>query len=328
MDDRSPATKVLYVPIRGGLQPWYDDFVAAMGGRHEVGLFDYDEPVAEQFDGVDFVVARGSKTGTREMFDAAARTGVRLWQITGVGLDGADIPYMLGKGLTVAHTTGESSGVALAEHAMFLMLWFAKKYHECVARVQSGSFYGPATEELHSATLGVIGLGASGRELAPRAAAFGMRVVAIDVVDMPSDLLRELGVSYCAKPADLERVLAESDYVSLHVPLTPDTRHLIGRDELERMKRTAVLINTARGELVDEPALIEALRSGQILGAGLDAFSTEPLPADHPLLHMDNVLATPHNGGGSRGTSRRRAATAAENIDRVALGLPPLHQVG
>ncbi len=320
--------KVIYVPIRGGLQPWFDDFVAAVGSRHEVRLFDYDRPVAEQFDGVAGVVARGSKTGTREMFDAAARAGVRLWQITGAGLDGADIPYMLERGLTVAHTPGQSSGIALAEHAMFFMLWFAKKYHECAARMRSETFYGPATEELHSATLGVIGLGASGRELALRASVFGMRVVAIDVVDMPSDLLRELGVSYFGKPTDLDRVLSESDYVSLHVPLTSDTRHLIGRRELERMKPSAVLINIARGELVDEPALIEALRSGQILGAGLDAFTTEPLPADHPLLQMDNVLATPHNGGGSRGTSRRRGAAAAENLDRVARGLPPLHQVG
>ena len=320
--------KVLYIPIRGGLQPWYDDFVAAVGGRYEVGLFDYEGPVAEQFDGVGVVVARGSKTGTREMFDAAERAGVRLWQITGAGLDGADIPYMLHRGLTVAHTPGQFSGIALAEHAMFFMLWFAKKYPECVARMRSETFYGPATEELHSATLGVIGLGASGRELALRASVFGMRVVAIDVVDVPSDLLRELGVSYFGKPTDLERVLSESDYVSLHVPLTSDTRHLIGRRELERMKRTAVLVNVARGELVDEPALIEALRSGQILGAGLDVFATEPLPADHPLLQMDNVLATPHNGGGSRGTSRRRGSAAAENLDRVARGLPPLHQVG
>ncbi len=320
--------KVLYVPIRRSLQPWYDDFVAAVGGRHEVGLFDYDEPVAEQFDGVDAVVARGSKTGTREMFDAASRAGTRLWQITGAGLDGADIPYMLDRGLAVAHTPGQASGIALAEHAMFFMLWFAKKYRECKARMRSQTFYGPATEELHSATLGVIGLGASGRELALRASAFGMRVLGIEVVDLPPDLLRELGVSYFGKPTDLDRVLCESDYVSLHVPLTQDTRHLIGRHELKQMKKTAVLVNVARGELVDEPALIEALRSGQIFGAGLDAFEKEPLPADHPLLQMDNVLTTPHNGGGSRGTSRRRGSMAAENVDRVARGLPPLHPVG
>ena len=291
-------------------------------------LFDYEEPVAEQFDGVHVVVARGSKTGTHEMFDAAAWAGGRLWQITGIGLDGADIPYMLQRGLKVAHTTGQCSGIALAEHAMFFMLWFAKKYHECVAGMRSGTFYGPATEELHSETLGIIGLGASGSELALRASVFGMRVVAIDVVDVLPEQLQEWGVSFFGKPSDLERVLSESDYVSLHVPLTPKTRHLISHSELEQMKRTAVLVNVARGELVDEPALIEALRSGQILGAGLDAFATEPLPEDHPFLQMNNVLTTPHNGGGSRGTSRRRGAAAAENVDRLSRNLPPLHQVG
>lgn len=320
--------KVLYVPIRGSLQPWYDDFIAAVGGHHEVGLFDYEQPVAEQFDGVHVVVARGSKTGTLEMFDAAGLAGVRLWQITGTGLDGADIPYMLQRGLKVAHTASQCSGIALAEHAIFFMLWFAKKYHECVAGVRLGIFYGPATEELHSATLGVIGLGASGSELALRASAFGMRVVAIDRVDIPPEQLREWGVSFFGNPNDLERVLCESDYVSLHVPLTPQTRHLISHPELEQMKQNAVLVNVARGGLVDEPALIEALRSGQILGAGLDAFTTEPLPDDHPFLEMDNVLTTPHNGGGSRGTSRRRGFAAAENIDRIEHDLPLLHQVG
>ena len=319
--------KVLYIPIPGSLQPWYDDFVTATGGRHDVRLFDHAGSLAEQFTDIEAVVARGSKTGTREMVDVAAQVGVRLWQITGAGLDGADIPYMLQRGLMVAHTPGQFSGIALAEHAMYFMLWFAKKYHACQDQMRSETFYGPATEELHSATLGVIGLGASGRELALRAAAFGMRVMAIDVVEVPSDQWADLGIAYLGKPSDLEHLLAESDYVSLHLPLTPQTRQLIGRRELQWMKPTAVLVNVARGELVDETALVEALRSGEIGGAGLDAFITEPLPAGHPLMEMNNVLATPHNGGGSRGTSRRRGAAAAENIDRIAQGLPLLYQI-
>ena len=319
--------KVLYIPIPGGLRPWYDDFVAAAGDRHEIRLFDHQGPLERQFEEVGAVVARGGKTGTRSMFDAAAHAGARLWQITGAGLDGLDIPYVLGKGLMLAHTPGPFSGIALAEHAMFMMLWFAKKYHECQADVRGGRFYQLTTEELHEATLGVVGLGASGRELAYRATAFGMRVVATDELDVSAAVLRKCGVSSCGKPADLDGLLSESDYVSLHVPLTEETNNMIGRRELKLMKPTAILINVARGGLIDEPALVDALTNQRLRGAGLDAFSREPIAADDPLLGLDNVLATPHNAGGSHGTSRRRGEVAAENVDRVARGLPPLYQI-
>jgi phosphoglycerate dehydrogenase-like enzyme len=117
------------------------------------------------------------------------------------------------------------------------------------------------------------------------------------------------------------------DYVSLHVPLTSKTRHLIGRHAFEQMKQPAYLINVARGEIVDQPALIEALQTGRISGAGLDVFAQEPLDTSNPLLHMDNVITTPHIAGSTRGTSRRRGRAAAENIDRVAQNLPILYQV-
>jgi phosphoglycerate dehydrogenase-like enzyme len=122
-------------------------------------------------------------------------------------------------------------------------------------------------------------------------------------------------------------VLAEADYVSLHAPLTSKTRHLINKRALGLMRPTAVLLNVARGEIVDQPALVEALQAGKIRGAGLDTFAHEPLDPSHPLLQMANVIATPHIAGGTRGTLRRRTAAAAENIFRTAKELPPLYQI-
>jgi D-3-phosphoglycerate dehydrogenase len=253
--------------------------------------------------------------------------GVRLWQVLGNGLDHVDVAYLGAKGMPLAHTPGPFCGIALAEHVLFLMLCFAKNFPASQGNVRTKVFYQPLNDELQGKTLGVIGLGASGRELARRAGALGMRVLAIDIAEMPPAVLDRCHVEFFGGPADLDRVLAEADYLSVHTPLTPRTRHLIDRRALGLMKPTAVLVNVARGEVVDEAALVEALRSGRIKGAGLDVFAEEPLDPGHVLLHLDNVIATPHVAGVTAGTSRRRAQAAAENVDRVARGLPPLHQV-
>jgi D-3-phosphoglycerate dehydrogenase len=171
--------------------------------------------------------------------------------------------------------------------------------------------------------LGLIGFGASARELARRAWPLGIRIMATDAVAFPQQELDEFHVEFLGRPDQMDQVVAESDYLSLHLHLNAQTRHLIDRRVFGLMKSSAVLINIARGELVDEEALIEALQQGRIKGAGVDAFAQEPLPADHPLQQLDNAILTPHSSGYTPGTARRRMEAAAANVDRIAQGLPP-----
>lgn len=309
------------------LHPWYGDFITAIGGRYPVALYDPAHPMADQFVAVEVVVDLGGNMGTTALIDAAMIAGVKLWQVIGTGLDHVDVEYLLEQGMPLANTPGQYSSIALAEHALFLMLCFAKNFDAGQKNIRSKVFWKPMNEELEDTTLGVIGLGMSGRELARRAWPMGMRIVAINRSDIPRAILDELHVEFLGGLPQLDQVLAEADYLSLHVPLTPTTRHMIDGHAFELMKPTAVLVNVARGEIVDEAALIEALKTGRIRGAGLDVFAQEPLDPAHPLLQMDNVIATPHVAGMTMGTSRRRGQAAAENVARIAQGLPPLHQV-
>lgn len=318
---------VLFLGASDRLHPWYDDVVVAVTPRHAIALYNPDRQLNEQFEGVDVVVDQGGSVGTREMVDAAAAAGVGLWQVLGTGLDHVDVAYIAGRGLRVANTPGPFSGPALAEHALFLMLLFAKRHREAEDWIRKGVFYQPMTEELAGRVLGLVGLGASGRELATRARAFGMRVHAIDAAPVDRSVLDRLGVASFGGPDTLVGLAAEADYLSVHVPLLESTRHLINRDVLAAMKPSAVLINVARGLIVDEAALIDALREGRIRGAGLDAFEEEPLPVGHALLGLENVIATPHLAGMTDGTSRRRGEAVAENVDRIAAGQPPLYVV-
>jgi D-3-phosphoglycerate dehydrogenase / 2-oxoglutarate reductase len=319
--------KVLYLGQDDNLQPWLRDVVTAVGEEHEVRLYAADRPLAAQLRDVRVVIDQGGGVGTRATVDAAAAAGVELWQVLGTGLDHVDVAYILGQGLTLANTPGQFSSVALAEHALFFMLYFAKRLPECQRNLRAGRFYRPLNDELAGATLGLVGLGASGRELAKRAAALDMRLVGLDAQAPPARLLAELDLRYLGGPEHLPELLAASDYVSLHVPLTRATHHWLGPEAFAAMRRGSVLINVARGAIVDPDGLLQALRDGTLRGAGLDVFAEEPLPPDHPLLRLDNVLATPHVAGVTSGTSRRRAAAVAENVRRVASGLPPLHTV-
>jgi D-3-phosphoglycerate dehydrogenase len=318
--------KVLFIRFRDHIHPWYDDFLEAIGGKHAVQMYEPGDPVGPQFRGVGVVVDQGG-WGTREMVDAALSSGVKLWQVIGTGLDKLDVKYILEKGLPLANTPGVYSGVALAEHALFMMLCLAKKLDESRRNVRSGVFFVPMTEELEGKRLGLVGFGASARELAKRAGPMGMQIAAIDAADVPKPVQEQYQLEFFGGVEDLPKLLADSDYVSIHVPLLPATRHMINRESFALMKRTAILVNVARGEIVDEAALIEALQTGRIRGACLDAFAQEPLDPGHILLHMENVVATPHQAGQSFGTSRRRGKAAAENVFRVDQGLPPLHQV-
>jgi D-3-phosphoglycerate dehydrogenase / 2-oxoglutarate reductase len=317
--------KVLFVGQANNLQPWFDDVVQAIGEAHVLVLFDPAQPLEAQMRNVGVVVDQGGHAAHR-MIDAGAASGVRLWQILGTGLDHFDVQYVLDRGLPLANTPGPFSSVALAEHALFLMLYFAKDFPTSQANIRNGNFYRPMNTELAGSTLGLIGLGASGRELARRALAFDMRILGLDVAP-PLDTLNALDMTYLGGPEALDTLLEQSDYVSIHVPLTRRTRHMLDAERLSHMRPSSVLINVARGEIIDQAALVDALRAGQLRGAGLDTFAHEPLEACDPLRDLDNVVLTPHIAGGTTGTSRRRAQAVAENIRRTARGEPPLYAI-
>lgn len=316
--------RVLFIGFQDLVQPWYDDFREAVAGRFPVELYDPNCLFSSQLAGVKVVVDQGG-WGTHAMADAAAAAGIKLWQVIGTGLDHIDIQYFNDRGLPVCYSPGFLSGIGLAEHALMFMLCLVKNWSVTQNNAHSGVWYHPMTEELQEKNLGLVGFGGSARELAVRAWAMGMRISAIDVVDVTASVLADCHVSFFGGVKYLPKLLAESDFLSLHVPLTPQTRHMIDHSFFAEMKKTAFLINVARGELVEEAALLEALRTGQIRGAGLDTFAGEPLKPDHPLLQLPNVIATPHIAGGTRGTSRRRGQSAAENVARVAAGLEPLY---
>jgi D-3-phosphoglycerate dehydrogenase len=318
--------RVVYIKQLGNEEPWYSDFATALDGRFDHAVLDHDAPFEPQFAGARVVVDQGGHA-THPMIDAGAAGGVELWQCVTTGLDHTRVGYVLAKGIKVANTPGQFSAIALAEHVLLLMLALAKNLHESERLLRQGILYHPLNQELAGTTLGLVGLGASGKELARRAAALDMRVIAVDPHPPTAAEVATLGATLLGGPERLDDLLHEADYVSLHLPLTTETRNLIDGHKLALMKPTAVLVNVARGGIVDEQALVDALKSGRLRGAGVDVFTTEPPAADDPLLNLPNVVTTPHTAGTTYGTSRRRAEACVENCERIAAGLPPRHEV-
>ncbi len=306
------------VPIYG-----YSYFEDAIDGRYPIEFYDPDQPMAEQFQGIGMVLDPGGGCGTRELIDAAVAAEVKLWQVTTNGTDHVDVAYFFEKGLPLANSPGPLSAVPLAEHVIMLILCFAKHLYSNRAK----DWHQTIGEELAGKTVGLVGFGASARAVAERAWPLGMRIMATDIVDLSQEEREKYHIDFIGKPTDLDKVLADADYLSLHLHLNSETRQMIDQRALGVMKPTAVLINIARGELVDEEALIEALQSGQIRGAGLDVFEQEPLDPGSPLLKMENVIATPHSSAFTPGTPRRRLEAAAENVTRIAGGSPPINLV-
>jgi len=319
--------KVLFLPMSAFTTQWQDDLVAAIGDRHDLAIYDESRPLAEQFTGAEVVVDMGGSVGTRLMYDAADNAG--LWQILGTGLDHVDdIDYLKTKAFAVANTPGQFSSVALAECAMMFILMLARRVDEAGANFESSLMYEPLADELEGKVLVIVGFGASGQELARRARSFGMRIRAIDVrLEIANEIADEIRPESLGGPDTLDRELAGADFISLHLHLNDQTRHLIDARRIALMKSTACVINVARGGLVDEAAMHQALLTGRLGGAGLDVFSQEPADPTLPVYQLSNVITTPHIAGVTSGTSRRRAAAAAENVDRIASGLEPLFRV-
>ena len=317
--------KVLLLQMEGMFEPWGRDVIEAVGDRHDLAVLDPGRPLEEQFAGVEAVIDQGGSVSTRAMMDAAV--SARLWQVLGTGFDHFDLEYVKSKGIPAANCPGPFSGTALAEMAMMFILMLARRYRESDRLFREGTFYQPLSHELEGRTLGIIGFGASGQELARRARPFGLRVLGLDVRPIEAEVLDELGAEFVLGDDRLDEVVAASDYLALHLPLNDSTRHLIDARRLALMKPSACLINVARGALVDEEALSEALLEGRLGGAGLDVFGKEPPDPADPVYALPNVVVTTHIAGATVETSRKRAACAAENVDRVAAGLEPLYRI-
>jgi len=256
-----------------------------------------------------------------EVLVAAAHNRLKLVQLMSVGYDRFNIVGARQARIPVA-VNGGANAIAVAEHAIMLMLATLKHVHFLDAAVRRGEWRASASlrvYELYDSTVGIVGMGRIGHEVAKRLANWGARIVYYDPIRLSSERERELGVSYL----DLDAVLRAADAVTIHVPLNEKTRHLIDAESLSLMKPTAVLVNTARGGLVDEQALADALREKRILGAGLDVLSAEPPPPDHPLFGLDNVVLTPHTAGPTWQSFPRRFANCFANIERVARGEKP-----
>lgn len=243
------------------------------------------------------------------LFDAAP--GLRVVANYAVGSDNVDLDEAARRGVAVGTTPGVLTE-ATADLAFALILAAARRLPEAARAVTDGAWHTwePARWlglELHGATLAVVGAGRIGRAVARRARGFGMEVLELHRND------------------PLGPALERADVVSLHTPLTPQTRHLVDARALEQMKPTAILVNTARGGIVDHDALLDAVRAGTIGAAALDVTNPEPLPADHPLLAEPNVLVVPHVGSATTTTRARMAAMCAENVEAALAGRPLPH---
>ena len=259
---------------------------------------------------------RGLLTLLTDRIDArlldAAGPQLRVVSQMAVGVDNIDLAACTARGIPVGHTPGVLSD-AVADLTIGLMIATARRFFEANADMRAGRWItwepmGWTGPDLHGATVGIIGLGRIGEAVARRLQGFGVRILYHN--RGPNPRAGELGATYVS----FDELLEASDFVTLHCPYTPDTHHLIDADALARMKPTAILINTARGGVVDQDALVEALRSGQILAAGLDVFTPEPLPPDHPLLALPNVVALPHIGSASIATRIKMAQMAVDNL--------------
>ncbi len=246
-----------------------------------------DGPIEEQIKGFDCIIVRSATKVTKEVLESADE--LKLVVRAGVGLDNVDQDAAKEKGVKVMNTP-EAPTVSVAEMVLSLMFALSRQITTADSSMKDEKWEKKKLQgtELWQKTLGVIGFGRIGYETAKRARALDMKVLAYDVIDIDS-ACKELGV----ERTDLDTLIKSSDYISLHVPLLPQTKGMIGSKELDAMKETAFLINTARGGVVDEAALLKALDEGKIAGAALDVFEKEPLE-DWSIAKHPKVIATPH----------------------------------
>jgi glyoxylate reductase len=256
----------------------------------------------------------------------AAAPGLRVVSNMATGFDNVDVPAATQRGVLVTRTPGVLSETT-ADFAFTLLLAAARRLVEADRYVRKGEWktWGPETllgQDVYGATIGIVGMGGIGREMAKRATGFGMRIL-YNSRERKPDVEQRYSMSF----ATIDDLLAESDFVTLHAPLTDQTLHLIDERALKLMKPTAVLVNTARGPLVDQEALYKALNEGWIAAAGLDVTDPEPMPPDDPLLTLRNLIIAPHIASASVATRSRMAMMAAEQLVEALDGKVPANAV-
>lgn len=254
--------------------------------------------------------------------EALLAHGMRLKVIGrfGVGVDNVDLEAARRRHIRVVYTPGANAD-AVAEHTLALLLALAKRlrfWHDALVRGDYHLRWTERSVQLQGKTLGIIGFGHVGRAVARRAQAFGMRLLVFDPM-----VSAETVASFGAASVGLDELLRESDFVTLHVPLTDATRHLINRERLALMKRGSFLINTARGEVCDLDALYEALQTGQLAGVALDVFPDEPPDVSHPIFRHSNFIGTPHVAAHTPETLEHMALVVAEQVLKVLRGEEP-----
>ena len=264
---------------------------------------------------MDYLIGLGDRSMNDAFYARAKR--LKLVQLLSAGYDKCDIEAARRAGVPICNNGGANS-VAVAEHTLMLMLTVSRRLiwqHENVAagRWRGNDWQDKHIYELEGKMLGIVGLGTIGRKVARMAGAFGMRVIYFDVLRLSEAEEDAVGARFRL----LDEVLAQSDIVSLHVPLLDSTRHLIAARELGLMQKHAYIINTSRGPVIDEPALVAALSDGIIAGAGLDVFDTEPPPPDNPLFALENVVLTAHLAGPTWENRVKRFRNAFDNVLRV-----------
>lgn len=277
----------------------------------------------DQCQEIDCVISATDPYGA-EFFQRCPR--VRLVARCGVGVDTVDVAEASSRGV-LATNVPDAMTDAVADYCLGLLLSLVRRIAEGDACMRRGGWEEFPGIELRGKTLGLIGFGKIGQEVARRAMAFGMEVVTSDPMwsDLHHRIAETLAPGRSVRPMTLDELLACSDVVSIHAPNTPKTRHLIDRRRLAMMKPTAVLINTARGALIDQESLQEALRGGIIAGAAIDVYEQEPLPADHPLRSTPRLLLTPHNAFNSKEAAERMSRGCAEPILDLLAGNKPKH---
>lgn len=271
------------------------------------------ETLLPYLDGVEGVIA-GMEPFNREVLSASKLRAVARM---GVGYDAVDVPAATDLRIAVTITPGTNE-VSVAEHTMALLLGVMRGFPERDRCARRGEWKREKLPRLQGKTMGIVGLGRIGKAVVARAKAFGVKIIAYDPI--PDDAFATVHeIHRCS----LDELLCTADIVSLHMPCAAENMNLINRETLAKMKPGGVLINTARGGLVDEIALVEALRSGHIRAAGLDVFQTEPLPADSPLVQMENVLLCTHMGGLDEESEVAMSRLAAECIADLYQGRWP-----
>lgn len=293
----------------------------------DLHVHDFDAPPTPEewntlLDGADGVLSLLSEQYTGEVLDA--HPSIKVLSNFGVGYDNIDVEAATARGVAVCNTPGVLTA-ATAEIAWALLMAAARRLPEAVDFVRAGqwSSWGPTMmlgQPIVGATIGIIGYGRIGQEVANMARGFGMRVLAWDrsPQNKPQDQVEFV---------EMNDLLSQADYVSVHVPLTTDTTHLINADALAKMKPNAVLVNTARGPVVDQDALVNALSNGTIWAAGLDVTTPEPLPMDHPLHTLQNCVILPHIGSATITARDAMSSLAARNLIAVLTGEVPDHIV-